>query len=160
MALSVDPAHSDIRELVAFRVGGQDFCIDIMAVREIRGWAPVTLLPHAPDHVMGVINLRGAVVPIVNLARRLGLTPPEPDARHVIIIAMIHGQIVGLLVDAVSDILGVARASIQPAPSLAAETMRPFLEGVIATEGRMLRLIDLEAILPPCAPAPPQKTLP
>ena len=95
------------RELISFRIGDQEFCVDIMAVREIRGWTPATALPHSPAYVQGVINLRGAVLPIVDLAARLGLKPAEPTVRHVIIVAQVGEQVVGLLVDAVSDILTV-----------------------------------------------------
>lgn len=140
---------SDVREMVAFRVADQDYCVDIMTVREIRGWTPATILPHAPDYVMGVINLRGSVVPIVNLAKRLNLVPQEPSARHVIIIAVIDNQVIGILVDAVSDILGVSQSAIQPTPNITSDTTRAFVEGVIAAENRMLRLIDLESVLPP-----------
>lgn len=140
---------SDVREMVAFRVADQDYCVDIMTVREIRGWTPATILPHAPEYVMGVINLRGSVVPIFNLAKRLNLVPQEPSARHVIIIAVVSGQVIGILVDAVSDILGVAQVAIQPTPSITSDTTRAFVEGVIAVEDRMLRLIDLESVLPP-----------
>ena len=98
-------ANSANNEFVAFRVGAQDFCVDIMGVREIRGWTPATPLPHAPPFVRGVINLRGAVLPIVDLAMRFGLGLTEPTPRSVIIVVHVHQQIVGLLVDAVSDIL-------------------------------------------------------
>lgn len=140
--------RSDLRELVAFRVAEQDFCVDIMIVREIRGWAPATILPHAPDYVLGVINLRGAVVPIVNLAIRLKLQPSEPDMRHVVIIAVVGGQVVGILVDAVSDILSVAPDAIQETPKVSSDMTKSFIEGVIAVDERMLRLLDLNAIFP------------
>ena len=139
---------SDPLELVAFRVSGQDFCINIMDVREIRGWTPATILPHAPDYVMGVINLRGSVVPIVNLATRLNLATRVLTARHVVVITVIKHQIVGILVDAVSDILSVPSGAIQPTPSIASDTTRAFVEGVIAIEDRMLRMLDLKAVLP------------
>jgi purine-binding chemotaxis protein CheW len=139
---------SDPQELVAFRVAGQDFCIDIMDVREIRGWTPATILPHAPEYVMGVINLRGSVVPIVNLAKRLNLATGELTARHVIIIAVIKQQIIGILVDAVSDILSIPSGAIQPTPNIASDATRAFVEGVIAVEDRMLRMLDLTAVLP------------
>ena len=73
------------RELIAFRIGDQEFCVNIMSVREIRGWTPATPMPHAPSYVLGVINLRGAVLPIVDMALRLGMKPAEPTVRHVII---------------------------------------------------------------------------
>ncbi|WP_341871935.1 chemotaxis protein CheW [Roseivivax halodurans] len=87
MSTTDETTGRSARELVSFAIGDQDFCMDIMLVREIRGWTNVTMLPHAPSFILGVINLRGAVVPIVDLASRLGLTPLEPTQRHVIIIA-------------------------------------------------------------------------
>jgi purine-binding chemotaxis protein CheW len=140
--------QEDERELVTFRVGEQDFCLDISFVREIRGWTPATVLPHAPDFVLGVINLRGAIVPIVDLARRLGLGATQPDDRHVIVIAVVGQQTVGFLVDSVADIIGVAPAAIQPTPEVASQSTVLFIKGVIALEDRMLRLIDISTILP------------
>src|SRR6478752_8151648 len=96
--LGTSPSSAN-REFVAFRVGAQEFCIDIMGVREIRGWTPATPLPHAPVYVRGVINLRGAVLPIVDLAMRFGLGLTEPTPRSVIIVVQVHQQVVGLLVD-------------------------------------------------------------
>lgn len=140
--------NADERELVSFRVGGQDFCVDIMAVREIRGWTPATVLPHAPPFILGVINLRGAVVPIMDLAARMGLDPITPDDRHVIVICVVENQTVGFLVDSVSDILSVDRKVVQPTPSVSSDLTRAFIEGVIAIDQRMLRLIDVCAVLP------------
>src|SRR6201991_5387990 len=90
-----------MRELISFRIGAQEFCVDIMAVREIRGWTAATALPQSPSFVRGVINLRGAVLPIVDLAARLGFEGGETTDRSVIIVAQIGAQVVGLLVDAV-----------------------------------------------------------
>ncbi len=136
------------RELIAFRIGEQEFCVDIMAVREIRGWAPVTPLPHSPAFLRGVLNLRGAVLPIVDLAARLGLPPAEPSARHVIIVAQVNGQVIGLLVEAVSDILTVGDGSIQPPPEVASGRVRNFVQGLLAIEGRMVSFISLDRVLP------------
>ncbi|AZB55765.1 chemotaxis protein CheW [Cereibacter sphaeroides] len=144
-AVSLD---EDLREVVAFRIGSQEFCIDIRAVREIRSWTPTTILPHAPSYIIGVINLRGSVVPIINLAERLGLGSLEPEARHVIIITVVEGQVVGLLVDAVSDILTLPPSSVQPMPKIASETTLSFVRGVITLDQRMLRLLDLIGVLP------------
>jgi purine-binding chemotaxis protein CheW len=140
--------QSIARELVAFRVDSQEYCVDIMSVREIRGWTPATAIPQSPDYVRGVINLRGSVLPIVDLASRFGLKPPEPTARHVIIIAQIGKQVIGLLVDAVSDILTVLSEKIQPTPDVASDVARSFVRGVLAIEGRMISLIDLDNVLP------------
>lgn len=139
---------NNLRELVTFRVGNQDFCIDIMLVREIRGWTPATVLPHSPSYVLGVINLRGSVVPIVDLSARLGLSPSEPDDRHVVVIAVIDTQTIGFLVNAVSDIIGIDASEVQPTPEVTSETTRAFIEGVIVEDDRMLRVIDIQTVLP------------
>ncbi|WP_374469872.1 chemotaxis protein CheW [Phenylobacterium sp.] len=136
------------RELISFRIGAQEFCVDIMSVREIRGWTPATALPQAPPFVRGVINLRGAVLPIVDLGARLGLGAAEPTARHVIIVAQVEKQIVGLLVDAVSDILTVSDDQIQPTPDVASEMVRNFVRGLLAIDGRMVSFISLDRVLP------------
>ncbi len=135
-------------EFVAFRVGAQEFCIDIMCVREIRGWTPATPLPHAPAYVRGVINLRGAVLPIVDLAMRFGLGLTEPTPRSVIIVVHNHQQIVGLLVDAVSDILTSSAASMHPTPDIASEMAKMFVKGVYAVDGRMISIVALDSVLP------------
>ena len=136
------------RELIAFRVGAQEFCVDVRQVREIRGWTPATALPHTPGYVRGVINLRGAVLPIVDLAARLGFGATHPSARHVIIVAEIGAQLVGLLVDAVSDILTVTDDMVQPTPDVASETAKTFLRGVMTVEDRMVTLLALDRVLP------------
>jgi purine-binding chemotaxis protein CheW len=140
--------HGLGRELISFRIGAQEFCVDIMSIREIRGWTPATTLPHAPEYVRGVINLRGAVLPIVDLSIRLGLGAADPTARHVIIVAQVEEQIVGLLVDAVSDILTVTDDMIQPTPDVASDAVRTFVRGLLAIEGRMVSYISLEQVLP------------
>ena len=136
------------RELISFLIGTQEFCVDIMSVREIRGWTPATPLPHSPPFVRGVINLRGAVLSIVDLAARLGFPPTEPSARAVIIVAQVGGQVVGLLVDAVTGILTVTADTVQPTPDVASDMARSFVTGVLAVEGRMISLITLDHVLP------------
>lgn len=140
-------AASD-RELIAFRIGAQEFCVDIMSVREIRGWTQAMPLPHSPNFVCGVINLRGIMLPIVDLAARLGYPPAEPTARHVIIVVQVGGRTMGLLVDEVSEVLNVANSSFQPTPDVASPTTKAFVEGILAVESRMISLISLAAILP------------
>lgn len=92
-------------EIVSFHLGEQEFCIDIMAIREIRGWAPVTPMPHTPPYVLGLINLRGAVIPVIDMACRLGMKMTEPSERSAIIVTDINGKLVGLLVEQVSDMM-------------------------------------------------------
>ncbi|MGH6955250.1 MAG: chemotaxis protein CheW [Caulobacteraceae bacterium] len=147
--MSDSPASTALgRELISFRIGAQEFCVDIMAVREIRGWTPATALPQAPPFVRGVINLRGAVLPIVDLGARLGLGVADPTARHVIIVIQLEGRVVGLLVDAVSDILTVTDDVIQPTPDVASEMARNFVRGILAIDGRMISFICLDHVLP------------
>jgi len=135
-------------ELIAFRIGDQEFCVNIMAVREIRGWTPATAMPQSPSYVMGVINLRGAVMPIVDLSARLGMRPTDATARHVIIVAQVRRKVVGLLVEAVSDILTVTEDNIQPTPEVSSDLVRQFARGILAIDKRMICLIELEALFP------------
>lgn len=137
------------RELIAFRIGEQEFCVDIMSVREIRGWTPATPLPRSPAYMKGVINLRGAVLPIIDLGARFGLKTGEPTERHVIMVAHVGRRLVGLLVDAVSDIVQLSDAAIQPTPDVASDQVKSFVKGIFAVEGgRMISLIDLDHVLP------------
>ncbi len=148
MANASMTAAGDRTELISFLIGNQEFCVDIMSVREIRGWTPATPLPQSPGYVRGVINLRGAVLPIVDLAARLGLFVTEPSERHVIIVARIGNQVLGLLVDAVCDILTVTRDMLQPTPDVACEVTKSFVKGLMAVDGRMISLIALDDVLP------------
>lgn len=146
MSYTAKNLNQGSRELIAFRIGDQEFCVNIMSVREIRGWAPATALPQSPDYMMGVINLRGAVLPTLDLSARLGMKPAEPTARHVIIVAQVRSRIVGLLVDAVSDILTVTDENIQPTPEVSLDLERQFARGILAIDKRMICMIELEAL--------------
>lgn len=148
LAPIVEPKSGVARELIAFAVGEQEFCIDVMSVREIRGWTPATPLPHSQAFVRGVINLRGAVLPIMDLAVRLGFPQAETMGRHVIIVVQVNQQVVGLLVDAVSDILTVGDEEVLPPPDVASEMARRFVSGLLAIEGRMISVLSLESVVP------------
>jgi purine-binding chemotaxis protein CheW len=141
-------ANSSAREYITFRIGSQYFCVDIMSVREIRGWTPATTLPRAPGFVRGVINLRGVVLPVIDLAERLGFTPATPTPRHVIIVAQTGRQVVGLLVDAVSDIIALPSENVQSTPDVGSEAARSFVIGVMAIDDRMISLIALDSVMP------------
>ena len=135
------------REIVSFRVKDQDFCIDIGHVREIRGWSPTTLLPHAPPHVKGLMNLRGNVIPVIDLGRRLGLGETEPTPRHVIVITVCGSGTVGLLVEAVSDIVDVDEETRQPAPETGQGSAAGCVEGVYTVEDALIRALDLPKVI-------------
>ena len=146
-----DPKAAKQIEFVTLVAGGQSFCIEITQIREIRRWAPVTLLPHSPPYVLGVINLRGAVIPILDLAAKLGFEAIEPTERHVIIIIAIEERIVGLLVESVSEILGVSSDMVRETPRTEEdESTRAIkaVEGIIAMGDNMIKILSLEALLP------------
>lgn len=148
MSYGVKSLNQRERELIAFRIGEQEFCVNIMSVREIRGWTPATVMPHSPSYVKGVINLRGAVLPIIDLSARLGMKPAIPSVRHVIIVAHVNRKVVGLLVDAVSDILTVTDDLVQPTPEVSSDLQRQFARGILAIDKRMICLIELESLFP------------
>jgi len=148
MSEATHQASPERRELTAFRVGVQEYCVDIMSVREIRGWTPATPLPQTPAYLRGVINLRGAVLPIMDLAARLGLPAIEPSARSVIIVVKVGERMIGLLVDAVSDILSITDDLIQPTPDVACDKVKSFIKGLISMEGRLISEIALERLAP------------
>ena len=136
------------QELISFRISDQEFCVDIMSVREIRGWTQATPLPRTPAYVRGVINLRGAVLPIIDLGLRLGLQTDAPTERHVIIVTKIGDQTVGLLVDAVCDIIAVKDTLVQATPDVASDKVQRFVRGIFSFDGRMINLVALDRILP------------
>src|SRR3546814_1844580 len=112
-----------------------------MPIREIRAWSPTTLLPHVPDYVRGVINLRGNVLPVIDLAARLGWGLTEPTGRHVIIVVRIDEQLHGLIVDAVNDIVTVDDEAMQASPSLHNYSTSAFRKGLDAVEDRMVMVL-------------------
>lgn len=131
-------------QLITFQIGEQFLGVDIMAIREIRAWSPTTLLPHVPDYVRGVINLRGNVLPVIDLAARLGWGLTEPTGRHVIIVVRIAEQLHGLIVDAVNDIVTVDDEAMQAPPSLSTDSASAFLRGLVAVEDRMVMVLSLD----------------
>ncbi len=133
-------------ELIAFEAGGQLFGLDIMAVREIRAWTPVTPLPQVPHYVAGVVNLRGAVLPVIDLAARLGWPPTETTPRHAIIVIQLGAQTVGLIVDSVSDIVALPADALQPPPSTGQDDVVQFLQGLAALSDRTVMVLDLSRL--------------
>ncbi len=134
-------------ELLTFRLADQEYSLDIMSVREIRGWTRTTPLPHAPSFMKGVINLRGTVLPVMDLAERLGLPPREQTDRNVIIVVK-HGEIMtGLLVDAVSDIIALTSADLQPPPDVSSGGTQSVVSALTLIDDRMIRVLDLGATI-------------
>lgn len=143
---SANPSGTQTNELMAFRMQDQEYAIDVMAVRELRGWTPATSLPHSPSYVVGVINLRGTVLPVIDLSLRMGFAPTQATSRHAIIVVEIASQIIGLLVESVSEIFTATVQEIQPTPEVGSESASSSVIGVIPKSGRMISVISLSSI--------------
>ncbi len=138
---------STMSQFVAFTIGEQNYCVDIMSVREIRAWTGATPLPNTADYVRGVINLRGSIVPIIDLRIRFGLGETEPTKSHVVVIVAIEDRLNGLLVDSVSDILSVSADDIAAIPETDVGSRVRYLDGLITEEDRMVALIALDRVI-------------
>jgi len=139
-----EPQLSSMLEIIAFHLGDQQFCIKTTAIREIRGWAAATPLPHSPPHVLGMINLRGSVIPVIDLAARLGVHSATDTSRSAIVVAEVGTNIVGLVVDRVSDILSISSKLIQPVPDLGTAFDPNFSRGIIPLEQGMVCFLNLD----------------
>lgn len=133
----------DTLEIIAFRLHDQEFCVKTTTIREIRGWAPSTPIPHAPADVIGVMNLRGSVIPIIDLAFKLGMKSTVANERSAIVVTEVHNMVIGMLVDRVSDILTISSTQIQPVPEVSASFDKSFSEGIIASENGMICFLNL-----------------
>ncbi|HWK96631.1 MAG TPA: chemotaxis protein CheW [Pseudolabrys sp.] len=140
-------AASHVTEFISFAIGEEQYGVDIMAVREIKGWSDITHLPKQPDYVRGVLNLRGAIVPIVDLRCRFGQGLTETSPLHIVIIVQIGERQVGLIGDRVLDIVAVTPAQIQPVPRTGHTHSTRFLAGLVSNDDIMIALIDLPHLL-------------
>jgi len=140
-------AREATREVLVFVLGKEEYGVDILKVQEIRGYEKVTPIPGGPAYLKGVVNLRGIIVPVIDLRVKFGLAEPRYDAFTVVIILRIAGRVVGIVVDGVSDVVGLAPNEVKPAPQLGALVDSSFLAG-LATQGeRMILLLDIEKFL-------------
>ena len=140
-------ADGETRELLTFKLGQQEYALDIMSVREIRGWTKTTPMPHAPEFMRGVINLRGTVLPVMDLAARLGLPPTETTERNVIIVVKCNDCMTGLLVDAVSDIIALSENDMQPPPDVSGEATSSTIRALSLIDERMIRILELDSVV-------------
>jgi purine-binding chemotaxis protein CheW len=144
--LDPPPGSENRQQFITFTLGAEEYGIDIMVVREIKGWTATTMIPNAPAHVRGVINLRGVIVPIFDLRARFGVGLTVPTSMHVVIIVAAGTRTVGLLVDTVSDIISIDPKAIRPVPDMGLPTEDQFLEGLVAIENRMVTLVSLAGL--------------
>ena len=133
-------------QFITFTIGVEEFGVDIMVVREIKGWTDTTTIPNAPAHVRGVVNLRGVIVPIFDLRARFGMGLTEPTQMHVVIIVSVEERTIGMLVDTVSDIISVAPAAIRPVPEMGLSIESNLLEGLATLDDRMVTLVSLDGL--------------
>jgi purine-binding chemotaxis protein CheW len=137
----------DASQFLTFVLGAEEYGIDILRVQELRGYSPITSLPNTPPHIKGVMNLRGAVVPIVDLRAKFGMPQTEYNKFTVIILVMVGARVCGLIVDAVSDVLNVDRSEIEPPPLLEGGVDTSFMTGMAKAGDRLILLLDIDRVI-------------
>ena len=134
-------------EFLTFRLGGEEYGIDILRVQEIRSYEQPTRIASAPDFIKGVVNLRGVIVPIVDLRVKLACETVEYNSFTVVIVLNVRGRVVGAVVDSVSDVLELAAGTIKPAPEMHTSVDTSFITGIGTVNDRMLILMDIESLM-------------
>ncbi len=138
---------AEILQLVGFKIAEEEYAVDILMVQEIIRMMQVTKVPNAPDFVDGVVNLRGRIIPVIDLRSKLGLPRKEVDKDKRIIVVEVAGKTVGFIVDAVTEVLRIPASITEPPPDLITNVNSEFIKAVGKLEDRLLILIDLEKIL-------------
>ncbi|MDB6085283.1 MAG: CheW protein [Gammaproteobacteria bacterium] len=146
-----DARDSATHQYLSFFLGGEEYATDIMSVQEIKGWDTVTRVPYSPDYILGVINLRGSIVPVIDLRARFSLASAVFDAATVIIVVHVAGargdRIVGIVVDAVSDVYSIAHQNIQPPPKVMGSTDHLFVVGLANLDDKLVIILDIERLV-------------
>jgi len=140
-------AAAGANEFLTFRLGEEEYGIDILRVREIRGCDAVTRIANAPAYLLGVVNLRGIIVPIVDLRLQFRLAEAKRDASTVVIILNLAERLVGVVVDSVSDVITLGADQMKPAPEFGASMDTRYITGLGSVDGRMLILLDIETLV-------------
>ena len=135
------------REYLTFRLGQEEYGIDILKVQEIRGYEAPTRIAHAPAFIKGVINLRGTIVPIVDMRLRFGCAQADYDSFTVVVILNLRERVVGIVVDSVSDVMELAPEQLRPAPDLESSIDAQCIRGLSSVGERMLILLDIERLM-------------
>lgn len=136
-----------ILQLVTFTLSNEEYAVDILKVQEINRMKEITRVPNSPSYVEGVINLRGKVIPVVNLRRKFGLAEKENDEQSRIMIMDIQGITMGLVVDSVSEVLRVPSDIVEPTPPMASNISTEFIKGIAKLEDRLIILLDMDRLL-------------
>jgi purine-binding chemotaxis protein CheW len=138
--------HGELLQLVSFHIGGEEFGLDILRVQEIIRVQQLTRVPNSPDFVDGVINLRGKVIPVIALRRRLGLEDIPYDKQTRIVVVEVRGTVLGFIVDSVSEVLRVPSETVEPPPRLG-KVDREYVSGVGKLDNRLLILLDVDRLI-------------
>jgi len=144
---SAHPASDTSQEYLAFRVGHEEYGVSILKVQEIRGYDTVTAIANAPEFIKGVVNLRGTIVPIIDMRLAFNLEEPRYDQFTVVIIVNIGKQVVGMVVDGVSDVVLLSPDQVKPTPEMGAALNADYLAGLGTFEQRMLILLNINALM-------------
>jgi len=136
----------ELLQLVSFKIGEEEFGVDILKVQEINRLVEITKVPRSPDFVEGVINLRGKVIPIIDLRKRFMMETKESDKDTRIVVVDIEGQVMGMVVDAVSEVLRLPKDTIEPPPEIATSIDSEYIQGVAKLEDRLLIFLDLSKV--------------
>ena len=148
MANDLSRPMNESNQLLCVRLGDQEFALNIRAIREIRGWISSTPLPHAPSYIKGMINLRGSVLAIIDLAERLSL-PSVPPSTTSVVVVIEHGErVIGLLVDAVSDIITATEDMRQAVPETGSAASRDYVEGLLMRDKQIISVLSIPAVMP------------
>ena len=141
----------ETHQYLSFFLGGEEYATDILTVQEIKGWDTVTRVPYSPDYILGVINLRGSIVPVVDLRVRFALEKAVFDSATVVIVVHVAGtrgeRIVGIVVDAVSDVYTVPSENIQPPPDVMGSVDHMFVVGLANLDNKLLIILDIERLV-------------
>lgn len=138
-------------QFLSFTLGDEEYGVDILRVQEIRSWEPVSRIPNVPAYEKGVVNLRGAIVPIIDLRERFQLGHREYTPLTVVVVLQAHIndriRVIGVVVDSVSDVVDVNKLNIQNAPNFGAKVSTEFINGLVSVNGRMVMLLDVDKLL-------------
>jgi purine-binding chemotaxis protein CheW len=139
--------NGEVNQFLTFTLGAEEYGIEILKVQEIKGYTAITHIPNAPQHVKGVMNLRGTVVPVVDLRAKFGMPAVEYNKFTVIIVVMVAQKIAGLVVDAVSDVLNISASEVRQAPDFGARADTRFISGVASIGDKLAVLVDIDRLL-------------
>ncbi|MBE9502939.1 MAG: chemotaxis protein CheW [Proteobacteria bacterium] len=145
--VGVDGQGDELLQLVSFKLGNEEFAVDILKIQEINRMIEITKVPKSPDFVEGVINLRGKVIPIIDLRKRFGMEVTEHTKNTRIVVVDIDNKVVGLIVDGVSEVLRLPASTVEPPPPIVAGIDAEYINGVGKMEDRLLILLELEKVL-------------